>query len=315
MKVYFEEQVAALCGQHLLNNLLQGNLVTLDSLAAVAADLDRNEQQLGLGLQGQNVDLSGNFSIQVLQRCLEPFGVALSQEPAVLAKAVDDAVDKPWNKAPGFVFNLNEHWFCVRKLADGKLYKLDSMEPRPSVVGAIYMRELVGSLVAQGYSVYATETALPAPQPCSPGDLHWIDVDVPKGIVAFSGQGRSMRDANHNDDGGGGGDDDELKRAIAASLQDYSAAGAKASRLVALTDEPAPGAPAVTVQLRLPSGGKVRRRFAPTCDASEITAWADREVGGARFDVVQPGVGALDLSTVGPVQAFAPNVSLVVALL
>jgi len=310
MKVYFEEQVAALCGQHLLNNLLQGNLVTLDSLAAVAADLDRNEQQLGLGLQGQNVDLSGNFSIQVLQRCLEPFGVALSQEPAVLAKAVDDAVDKPWNKAPGFVFNLNEHWFCVRKLADGKLYKLDSMEPRPSVVGGIYMRELASSLVAQGYSVYATESALPAPQPSSsPGDLHWIDVDEPKGggVVAFSGQGRSMR--NDDDD-----DDDELRRAIAASLQDYSA-GAKASRLIALSAEPAAGAPAVTVQLRLPSGGKVRRRFAPTCDASEITAWADREVGGARFDVVQPGVGALDLSTVGPVQAFAPNVSLVVALL
>ena len=46
--LYFERQVAALCGQHCLNNLLQGAYFTEIDLAEIAQDLDRKEKALML---------------------------------------------------------------------------------------------------------------------------------------------------------------------------------------------------------------------------------------------------------------------------
>ena len=46
MLLYHERQVAALCGQHCLNNLLQGPYFTEVDLAEVAQELDRKEQAL-----------------------------------------------------------------------------------------------------------------------------------------------------------------------------------------------------------------------------------------------------------------------------
>ena len=44
--VYHERQVAALCGQHCLNNLLQGPYFTEIDLAEIAQELDRKELAL-----------------------------------------------------------------------------------------------------------------------------------------------------------------------------------------------------------------------------------------------------------------------------
>ena len=134
--VYFEPQVAALCGQHLLNNLLQGRYFSVAEMAQVAAELDSKERQLGFNFDvSENVDESGNFSIQVLQACLEPYGILLTQEDAVVTKAVEDAIARPAPTAPGFVFNFEQHWFAIRKLEDGRLYRLDSVQPKPTIVG------------------------------------------------------------------------------------------------------------------------------------------------------------------------------------
>ena len=69
-----------LCGQHCLNNLVQGNLFDAGILASIANDLDKeerllmdNSESLNLrdGVYGSaNVDDSGNFSIQVLRNAL-----------------------------------------------------------------------------------------------------------------------------------------------------------------------------------------------------------------------------------------------------
>lgn len=44
--IYHERQQASLCGQHCLNNLLQGHYFEASDLAAIAAELDSRERAL-----------------------------------------------------------------------------------------------------------------------------------------------------------------------------------------------------------------------------------------------------------------------------
>ena len=53
--LYFEQQVANLCGQHCLNNLLQAAVFTEDQLASIALELDAKERQLMMS-QGNTAD-------------------------------------------------------------------------------------------------------------------------------------------------------------------------------------------------------------------------------------------------------------------
>ena len=48
MSIYFEQQTAALCGRHAINNLLQGPYVTEVDLARIASELDEKERILML---------------------------------------------------------------------------------------------------------------------------------------------------------------------------------------------------------------------------------------------------------------------------
>ena len=89
--LYHEKQESALCGQHCLNNLLQGPYFNAGALADIAHELDRKEQALMMseGMTADamafmreasgNVDAQGNFSIQVLSEALKrSFGLELS---------------------------------------------------------------------------------------------------------------------------------------------------------------------------------------------------------------------------------------------
>ena len=88
--LYHERQEAALCGQHCLNNLMQGPHFSTGALADIAAALDHQERKLMLeqgmtaearaflSQESSNVDAQGNFSIQVLSQALENmFGLVL----------------------------------------------------------------------------------------------------------------------------------------------------------------------------------------------------------------------------------------------
>jgi hypothetical protein len=328
MRVYFEPQVAALCGQHLLNNLLQGPYFTVGQLAQVAQDLDAKERALGLTERAgsQNVDEAGNFSIQVLQACLETMGNSLAQEDAVVRMAIDKAIaSSDADFAPGFVFNFESHWFAVRKLGDGKFYRLDSVQKRPTLVGEVYLSALIAQLRGEGYSVYSTVgTRLPKAE-YNPADEHWIELEEQQqtaagkpSLVPFQGKGRSLRGDDDNDQPINDDDDDddpELKHAIELSKRDF----VKTAKVMTheLTPEPTADCdPAgyVTVQLQLPSGKKVRRRFIINAHANEIQIWASTldevKALGREFNLFQPGVGPVDVSLVQAVDAFHPNVTL-----
>ena len=123
--LYHERQEAALCGQHCLNNLLQGPHFTAGDLADIATALDQQERKLMLeaGMTAEarafmsedssNVDASGNFSIQVLSQALQNvFGLALEDSRRPENRSLMQSPDAQ----TGFVLNRHSHWYCLRKL-------------------------------------------------------------------------------------------------------------------------------------------------------------------------------------------------------
>jgi ataxin-3 len=72
-KLYHEIQESKLCALHCINTLLQGPYFSEVELAAHASDLDDKERQMMMlpahssagGFFSHNMDLDGNFSIQV----------------------------------------------------------------------------------------------------------------------------------------------------------------------------------------------------------------------------------------------------------
>ena len=103
--IYWERQEGGslLCGEHCLNNLLQGSYFNSVQLSEMALVLDKEESKL-TGSQGysQNVDPEGNFSVQVLRAALLNFG-----EIELFSPSSEDMrkEGKDWTKEEGFVVN------------------------------------------------------------------------------------------------------------------------------------------------------------------------------------------------------------------
>lgn len=125
--IYHERQQALLCGQHALNNLVQQNCWSPQSLAEIAQQLDavelnyfasnceggvRSKDYLRRLQEGSgNVDESGNFSIEVLRSALlARFDVQL---PSIQQQGVSGM---EITEIDGFICNRAAHWFAIRKI-------------------------------------------------------------------------------------------------------------------------------------------------------------------------------------------------------
>ena len=174
--VYFEPQEAALCGNHCLNNVLQTPYFTEFNLADIAHELDAEERAM-MAEQGvetaefiafaaqesQNVDGSGNFSIQVLGKALNVFNIVM--EP-ITSPAAADAKANPVAQT-GFICNLQAHWFAVRKIG-GTWYNLNSLLKAPEEITDFYLALYFETLVEGGYSIFVLQAGQgewPRPQP------------------------------------------------------------------------------------------------------------------------------------------------------
>ena len=168
--IYHELQESLLCGQHCLNNLLQGPYFTAPDLAAIAQELDDIERRHMLegGVDNPealkffaessgNVDDSGNFSLQVLSRALSTFhNINLvnwkSKEAQELIKF------KP--TINGYIVNRSNHWFSIRRV-DGTWWNVNSTQDVPTQISAFHLDVFLGQLVADNYSVFIAEGKLP----------------------------------------------------------------------------------------------------------------------------------------------------------
>lgn len=185
--VYHERQQALLCGQHALNNLVQANAFSADSLAEIAGQLDQmelnymaNNNEGGVSSKDYlkrvaegsgNVDDSGNFSIEVLRSAL------LSKYNLELPNIRQQGLSKvEVTTMDGFICNRESHWFAIRKIND-RYWNLNSTLERPEVISHFRLAAEVEALQNSGYSVFCIVDSLPPP--CT------NEVMMDQGLVSF----------------------------------------------------------------------------------------------------------------------------------
>jgi len=316
--LYHEQQVGKLCGVHTLNTLLQSPMFTEVDLAQIAAELDAMEQRFMaeggvdsndylrfVAEESGNAAMDGNFSIQVLSKALEVWGLTATnlQNPEVAAEAKSPQLQE------AFICNLEEHWFTLRKI-DGSWWNFNSIYPAPQPLGTFYLDAFLGTLRSQGYTIFIVRGEFPTqlqglessggrwltPEQAKEANARAADIQAQSRLGA-GGQGNEVAAALAASlsaaligggagqgaagqaggaglaiaqPGGAGAGDDDLARAIAASLADSQpptaspspappAAPAPSPR--ALPEEPALGAGALELGLRLPDGSRLQRRF------------------------------------------------------
>ena len=276
--VYFERQdlTSALCAVHCLNNLLQSPLFTAMDLSGAAAELNERERLLRaesgtdsaayldwLSAEGGNAYASdsGNFSLSVIQRCLQVVDLSCSRMlPAASASP-------PPSSVIAVIANLEAHWLVVRRFPvpdqlrpllppssgaeedDGTVnvwLSLNSLHHCPELVSSTHLLLFLAQLQQDGYSVFLCrwtgggaamdeQQQLLQPNSSSSGSSCWYSLrDI---ILAYrSSQLVTAADSGGHSGSGSGSaaaalededdDDDDaaaVQRAIAASLRESEA--------------------------------------------------------------------------------------------
>lgn len=169
--IFHEKQEGSLCAQHCLNALLQGEYFTASDLAELGHQVDETERQqiAEAGLQSaeyqhfleqpsSNFDDSGYFSIQVLQRALQVWGVEL------LPFSSTDHIARTANNDPrsqqAYICNFRDHWFTVRKLGH-QWFNLNSLLTNPELISDTYLALFLTQLQREGYSIFVVLGELP----------------------------------------------------------------------------------------------------------------------------------------------------------
>ncbi|KAL3931541.1 MAG: hypothetical protein SGPRY_001082 [Prymnesium sp.] len=287
--IYHERQQSALCGQHCLNNLLQGPYFTEVDLAIIAQELDAKEVELMMEngedeetrrfkAQGsQNVGDDGNFSVQVLNEALRRLGLSLEDTRRPEARST---ITKP-HFEQGFILNRHSHWYTVRKL-NGAWWQINSTQQLPEKLTESLLSLTLTQLVADNWTVFVVRGTLPAPtSPASElgASSNWVDTARPAAdrlgdessdfrnsaepkkpsFVAFTGSGQTLggRSAPVTLNTEAISEDEQLTLALAMSGE----LALKERLERRLPEEPADGAPAARVVVRMPNGSRIARKF------------------------------------------------------
>jgi len=169
--IYHEKQESLLCGQHALNNLLQGTYFTSADLAAIALELDERERALmfaegvdtpeAIAFAAEdsgNVDEYGNFSVSVLQEAVQrSHGLSLDPTDERVQAVLRDPTCEE-----AYVLNHSSHWLTVRRL-HGQYWDLNSMNDRPEHITDFHLGAFLAQLHAEGYSIFSVRGDLPPP--------------------------------------------------------------------------------------------------------------------------------------------------------
>ncbi|KAF7288663.1 Josephin domain-containing protein [Mycena chlorophos] len=227
-RIYHEKQQegSMLCAQHALNALLQGNYFTAPDLSEIAKELDTLEQSYdddNHGTRSGNMDDTGFFSVQVLEKALEVWGLLLSQlnilRPAAhnsnnsLSRWRSEEM-RPFQDHPesqlAFILNYEHHWYCLRRFGNKYWFNLNSLSPRPEWISPLYLGMAYPTIA--GYSVFVVRPIDPdnaAPLPHTAVDD--IALTVPEPGSAPQVAGSEAIDGMEDEDY-------ELQAALHASL-------------------------------------------------------------------------------------------------
>ncbi|TKY85331.1 hypothetical protein EX895_005493 [Sporisorium graminicola] len=161
-----QEPGSMLCAQHALNALLQGQYYDASQLAQIATELDQLEaSELGLSAAdiaardraSLNMDDAGFFSVSVLERALQVWGISICNWRSAEMRTRHDAPERE----AAFVLNLNSHWFTIRSFGTSSKfwYNLNSFLAEPQWIGNNYLGTLLHTAETEGYSVFVVQAS------------------------------------------------------------------------------------------------------------------------------------------------------------
>lgn len=297
--VYWESQGNdRMCAIHCLNGLLQGPILSPADLSKVARQLDERERQLVWTAAGggeevsnllaggsNNVADDGFFSIAVIEECLREKGYTCIN---VNNPQMRTSIMGASQREKGFLCNLKEHWFVLRKVS-GQWFNLNSLGPAPKLVHYDEVESLLREAISgDGLIIYAIggDKILPEPAPYLWSRLNrnqfflslsQIDelerMEIEANNAALS-QTTPKKDEGHQWPTSGGRklnetgptavnqqlteEDPDLAEAIRISLAELSTALPQPPNE---PDETVDASDVLVVQVRLPTGKALRRKF------------------------------------------------------
>ncbi|KAH9935644.1 Josephin-domain-containing protein [Fomitopsis serialis] len=229
--IYHEKQEpgSMLCAQHALNSLLQGAYFNAPDLSTIARELDEEEAQYDEDRHGQvsaNMDDTGFFSVQVLEKALQVWGLTLIRWRSERMR--------PYQEHPhaqiAFVLNLEQHWYTLRRFGAtsphpdfnlehsvGHWFNLNSFLQRPEWISKTYLGMVLQQAEADGYSVFAVVQQNPdAPLAVPLTSADHLAATIPEKPSSTTATSRGASSSHVLD--GFEDEDMELQAALQASL-------------------------------------------------------------------------------------------------
>lgn len=117
------------------------------------------------------MDDTGFFSVQVISRALSLWNLELIPMNSTDSYATQMRNDP--TKAQAFIFNMDSHWFCVRRFAHIKtesnvvakdsfaFFNLNSCLSKPEYMSSLYLTEYLKQMLHEGYSIFVVKGDLP----------------------------------------------------------------------------------------------------------------------------------------------------------
>lgn len=118
-----------------------------------------------------NMDDTGFFSVQVISRALALWSLDL-----IPLNSTDEYATQIRNdptKAQAFIFNMDSHWFCVRRFPNIKtgpnctakdsfaFFNLNSLLSKPEYMSSLYLTEYLKQMLNEGYSIFVVNGIFP----------------------------------------------------------------------------------------------------------------------------------------------------------
>jgi ataxin-3 len=166
----------------------------------------------------------------------------------------------------GFICHRHDHWFCIRNIA-GRFWDLNSTRALAEPISHFKIATSMDAWTKEGYTIFAVQGGLPSvgqkpggeTKAASDGNWHLMS-DLLKGNATAKDPFTDLVGRGMRLDGGGGAANsenemDDLQRALQASLRE-------SVPLPPVPPEPpANAAGSVRLQLKLPNGERLVRRF------------------------------------------------------
>lgn len=167
------------------------------------------------------MDDTGFFSVQVISKALALWNLDLI--PLNSTDSVAVAIRQNATKAQAYIFNMESHWYCIRRFKCDATHRppsnepyayfnLDSLLSQPDYMSSSFLTEYLLQMQNEGYSIFIVSGDFPE---CAAEPLRYMP-NIPKPPTQFIDLTKSESKASVSEN------DEDIQRAIQLSLNEYT---------------------------------------------------------------------------------------------